>query len=209
MRDMRFNPALSSPFPDAKAVFAFALRPAPLAPLQPLLGVCIHHLARRRREIFVRLGEHAGERYGLDPVDLPFAFMLESNSAMPRLIAVRRLPAGFEAKITGPIESFLGLVSGACSADALFFSRHPAVEGDIEAALALRNAIDDSEIDLLYEIAMLLGPTELQPLERDGLAELDGEMLAIPEDAPPLARVTAALFDAYRDKGDPRYSRVI
>ncbi len=50
---------------------------------------------------------------------------------------------------------------------------------------------------------------ELKPFVRDGLAALDGEMLTIPEDARPLARVTAALFDAYRDKGETRYSRVI
>ncbi len=108
--------------------------------------------------MFARLGEHAGKWYGVDPDDLPFAFVLETNPAKPRLKAVRRLPAGLEARITGPLESLLGLVSGACDADALFFSRDIVVEGDMAAALALRNAIDDSEIDLMHEIAMLLGP---------------------------------------------------
>jgi len=51
MRDMRFNPALSSPFPDAKAVFAFALRPAPLAPLQPLLVSVFKNLGTAERLI--------------------------------------------------------------------------------------------------------------------------------------------------------------
>jgi len=155
---MRVNPVRSLPFPDAKAVIAVALRPAPLAPLQPLLGVFIRHLARRHREIFSRLGEHAGKRYGIDPVDLPFAFLLETNPEAPRLEAVRRLPAGLEARIAGSIEHFMGLVGGVCDGDALFFSRDLLVEGDIEAVLALRNAIEDAEIDLLHESAMLLGP---------------------------------------------------
>jgi predicted lipid carrier protein YhbT len=40
----------------------------------------------------------------------------------------------------------------------LFFSGDIAIEGDIEAILALRNALDDAELDLLQEGAAMLGP---------------------------------------------------
>ena len=40
----------------------------------------------------------------------------------------------------------------------MFFSRDLLVEGDIEAVLALRNALDDAEIDLLSEAAAVFGP---------------------------------------------------
>ena len=38
------------------------------------------------------------------------------------------------------------------------FPRDLAIEGDTEAVVALRNAIDDSELDLAAEAAELLGP---------------------------------------------------
>lgn len=52
----------------------------------------------------------------------------------------------------------LGLLEGRCDADALFFSRELSVTGDIEAMLALRNALDDSAIDLPRELGRLAGP---------------------------------------------------
>ena len=42
--------------------------------------------------------------------------------------------------------------------DALFFSRDLMVSGDVGAALALRNAIDDAELDLLEEVSDLAPP---------------------------------------------------
>lgn len=45
------------------------------------------------------------------------------------------------------------MVHGALDGDALFFSRDILIEGDTEAVLALRNAVDDAEIDLAGEIA--------------------------------------------------------
>jgi predicted lipid carrier protein YhbT len=59
----------------------------------------------------------------------------------------------------------LGLAHGRFDGDALFFSGEIAVEGDIEAILALRNALDDAELDLLQEGAAMLGPLS-GPAER-------------------------------------------
>ena len=52
----------------------------------------------------------------------------------------------------------MGLVDGSYDGDALFFSRDLVVEGDVEAVLALRNAIDDAGIDLVADTAALFGP---------------------------------------------------
>ena len=49
---------------------------------------------------------------------------------------------------------------GAFDGDALFFSRDLIIEGDTEAVLALRNAIDNEEIDLAAEVTALFGPLE-------------------------------------------------
>ena len=50
------------------------------------------------------------------------------------------------------------MVHGAMDGDALFFSRDIVIEGDTEAVLALRNAVDDAEIDLADEVASMTGP---------------------------------------------------
>jgi predicted lipid carrier protein YhbT len=50
------------------------------------------------------------------------------------------------------------MIHGAYDGDALFFSRDIVVAGDTEAVLALRNALDDAELDLGAEIMAVLGP---------------------------------------------------
>jgi predicted lipid carrier protein YhbT len=71
----------------------------------------------------------------------------------------RRAEAGaWDARIAGPLAALIGMVQGGYDGDALFFSRHIVIEGDTEAVLALRNALDDAEIDLAAEMARLLGP---------------------------------------------------
>jgi predicted lipid carrier protein YhbT len=52
----------------------------------------------------------------------------------------------------------MGLIDGSYDGDALFFSRDLVVEGDVEAVLALRNAIDDAGVDLVADTAALFGP---------------------------------------------------
>ena len=42
--------------------------------------------------------------------------------------------------------------------DALMFSRDLVIEGDVEAVLALRNAIDDAQLDLVTELSAVFGP---------------------------------------------------
>lgn len=140
-----------------------ALRPLPLAPLQPLLALVLRAVLRRHPAIFDRLGAHAGKRFGLRPTDLPFALLLTPSPSAPRIAALRRLPRrGIDARITGPLLGLVGLAEGEMDGDALFFSRTLTVEGDMEAVLALRNAMDGEGLDLVRDTAAALGP--LAPL---------------------------------------------
>ena len=54
------------------------------------------------------------------------------------------------------------MMHGSLDGDALFFSRDLVIEGDTAAGLALRNAIDDAELDLTVELGVLVKP--LAPL---------------------------------------------
>jgi len=135
------------------------LHPLPLLPLQLVLGRVVTRLAHRRPGIFARLGGHAGKIYLIDATDLPFVFRLRPQAGRPTLEVCRRERAGpWQARIAGSLAALLGMIHGSLDGDALFFSRDLHVEGDIEAVLALRNALDDAEIDLLSEAAAALGP---------------------------------------------------
>lgn len=114
-------------------------------------------------DLFERLGEYANRRYRFSPTDLPLEFTVVPAS---RSLQVSRgkSGAGADAVISGPLFLLLALLEGRFDADALFFSRSLNVTGDMEAMLALRNALDDSAIDLPEELGALVGP--LSPLAK-------------------------------------------
>ncbi len=131
----------------------------PLFALRPIFSHLIDSLTKRHPNLFERLGSYGGKRFLIDPVDFPFTLLLCPNGAHPELTPHRRdSPPEHDAGITGPIEKFVDLVNGVEDGDALFFSRDLRIEGDTEAVLALRNAVDDLEIDLVEEIESMLGP---------------------------------------------------
>ncbi|MCE1236446.1 MAG: SCP2 sterol-binding domain-containing protein [Hyphomicrobiales bacterium] len=135
----------------------------PTLPLDLAMRRFVGSLADRHPSLFSRLGEHATKRFLIEPTDLSLGFLLAPDPAMPRLEAVKRDAAGVcsvacDARIAGPLAALVGMVHGALDGDALFFSRDIVIEGDTEAVLALRNAVDDAEIDLAAEIAATTGP---------------------------------------------------
>ena len=156
---------MSSPFaapstspPSVPPLLAQAMRPLPLLPLQIALAAFLRRILRRHPHLLDRLGTHRGKRFGIKPTDLPFAFVIQATSARPRLQAVQELPPGLDARISASIAGLLALVEGRLDGDALMFSRQLMIEGDVEAVLALRNAIDDAGLDVVAEIAALFGP---------------------------------------------------
>ncbi len=152
------NARLIPRFPAAGAA---ALRFAPLTPLSMAGARLVKNLGLRHPSLFARLGDLAEKTFLIDPTDLPFVFRLEPQPDAPRLEAFRRDDAGrWDARIAGPLAALLGMVHGVYDGDALFFSRDMLIEGDTEAVLALRNAIDNEEIDLAAEAAALFGPLE-------------------------------------------------
>jgi len=145
------------PIPVFPPMLARLLRIAPLAPISVSLTTCARRLAKQHPGLFRRLGEHVHARFVLDPTDLPISLCLEPNGGMPRVSATRG-PVTGDARIAGSLAALLGLVNGAYDGDALFFSRDLVIEGDTAAALALRNAVDDAELDISGEVAAMSGP---------------------------------------------------
>jgi O2-independent ubiquinone biosynthesis accessory factor UbiT len=135
------------------------LAPVPLALLQPILTRIASHVAQSRPELFNRLGPHAGKRFLIDPIDLPFVMVLTPEPERPHMTAHRRheRPA-HDAAIAGTFFNLLDMIDGSLDGDALFFSRDLRVSGDTEAVVALRNALDDFEGSALDSVAASFGP---------------------------------------------------
>ena len=134
-------------------------RPLPLTPLELGVALTMSRVVARHGGMFERLGAARRKRFGIDPTDLPFAFVLTPDPAAPRVEAVRELKgAEIDARIAGPFLVLLDMVRGRLDGDALFFSRDIVVEGDIEAVVALRNALDAEAVDIVAETAAAFGP---------------------------------------------------
>lgn len=136
------------------------LAPLPLPLLQPILGRIIRGAAENRPELFNRLGVHQNKTYLIDPTNMPFVFLLMPDAAQPRLKACRRsrpLP-GHDARIAGTFLTLMNMVDGQLDGDALFFTRDLIVEGDTEAVVVLRNALDDLDGSIIDDLADQFGP---------------------------------------------------
>jgi len=169
--------------PSCPAALASLLRVVPLGPISLSLTACSRRIAKRHPGLFRRLGDYGGERFILDPTDLPITLCLDPNNGRPT-VRVTRKPRAGTARISGPLAALLGLVHGAYDGDALFFSRDLAIEGDTGAALALRNAVDDAELDLALEIAAMSGPFARPLNQIFGMVERrTGVCLTRPEEA--------------------------
>lgn len=136
-----------------------ALKPLPLAPLQPPLDLAFSVMRRRHPAIFDRLAELGDPLYVIDPADLPLVFILRPGGATPGLkIAREANEPDATATIRGPLPMLIDLLEGRLDGDALFFTRELSVIGDTEAVLLLRNAIDSDEVDVLGDLLSLFGP---------------------------------------------------
>lgn len=138
-----------------------ALRRLPVPLLQILLQTAAETMARRHQSLFERLGPFAGMIFVFKPQgnDRPLLLRLSAPPLAPLLRLAR--PADLEradAILSGRLEVLLDLLEGKLDGDAVFFSRDLVVSGNTEAILALRNAVDGEEIDLVGDLFAQFGP---------------------------------------------------
>lgn len=135
-------------------IVAWAMRPLPLLPLEIALRRLLAGILARHPDLVGRLDGIEYRRIAVEPDDLPFVIVLEPRGGSMSLSLFRsHEDTPVHARIRGPLLALIALVDGDLDGDALFFSRDLVVEGDIEAVLALRNAIDDADVDMRTEIA--------------------------------------------------------
>lgn len=146
--------------PLSPVLFAgMALTPVPPVLLQPALNAAMAIIHRRHPDVFERMEGFGDPLFMIDPIDLPYVFLLIPDRRAPKL-TITRDPGDkvVDAIIRGPLLSLLDMLEGRLDGDAMFFSRDLVIEGDTEVVVALRNAVDGAEIDLTADILSLFGP---------------------------------------------------
>jgi len=142
-----------------------ALAPLPLPFLQPFLRLIITRAAANRPELFARLGQQRHKTFLVDPVNMPFVFLLSPDPDNLSLRASRRTTTlQYDARIAGTFLTLLDMIDGRLDGDALFFTRDLIIEGDTEAIVVLRNALDDLDGSIVDDIAGLFGPVSRMAL---------------------------------------------
>ena len=133
--------------------------PLPLFFLQPLLKHIVVTVAKRRPEVFARLGDNCRKRFLIDPNNLPFLLLLQPNPEKPLLTALNRgIEIEYDVRISASFRTLLKMIDSQTDSDALFFNRDIAITGDTEAIVALRNALDDMDGTLAGDVAASFGP---------------------------------------------------
>ncbi len=136
----------------------FVLRPVPLPLVDIVLNRLVKKIAAQRPGIFSRLEGHHHKWFLIDATNLPFLLCLQPDPLCPVLKSCRRRnPPSAESRISGSFLTLLGMIDGRYDGDALFFTRDLSVQGDTEAVVCLRNALDDMEGSVADDVAAFFG----------------------------------------------------
>ncbi len=149
----------------AARVLTRLIRIVPLILVQPALARFARRVAAVRGELFERLGSHGTKRFLIDPTDFPAVLLLEPDRARPRLCAFRRGEAPpVDARMAGTLGTLVAMIEGRLDGDSLMFTRRLVVEGDVEAAVSLRNALDNLDRSIIDDAAGAYGRVGLAAL---------------------------------------------
>lgn len=126
-------------------------------PVEAALGSAMRGLARARPAVFERLGEAKTATFVIAPADLPIVFRLEPDGEASRVRVRPPGESGGDVVIRGRLAVLLRLFDGGRDADAAFFAREISVTGDTAAVMALHNALEAADLNLLELPRLALG----------------------------------------------------
>lgn len=134
--------------------------PLPRAPLERVLQLLADRIIRRHPQLLDRINVGEATKLRLLPTDLPWQAIVHLSETR---VTVRLLERDVEtdacaACVEGTVARLIGCGSGRSDGDALFFSRDLHISGDTSILVAIRNSLDDAEIDFSTELAALAGP---------------------------------------------------
>ncbi len=150
---------------------SLALQPLPVKLFSPIVSHILNRIEILYPEIFDRLKPLGLCTFCIIPTDFHCRFLATLDDGKPSMeILENTQPAPeTDATISGPMMSLIKLLEGRVDGDALFFSRELTVEGDTEAVLTLRNAVDSVDISLDQVFLGNAGP--LKPIAKTAITK--------------------------------------
>jgi predicted lipid carrier protein YhbT len=134
------------------------LRPAPALLYRPVLNRIVKRIIRLHPGIFERLGDNCRKTILINPTNLPVVFLVKPDPEKPLVRAYKNTNhLHFDASVTGSLLTLLRMVDGRLDGDAVFFTRDLMIDGDTEAVVSLRNALDDVDGSIADDIAASFG----------------------------------------------------
>jgi O2-independent ubiquinone biosynthesis accessory factor UbiT len=136
------------------------LPPIPLPIAGFLIRRLVHAAYKSFPDFFERLGQCKQATYLIDPIDLSFVLAMQLMTGHPKLRVYRReqAPTQAKARVSGRFHDLIDLLEGVQDSDALFFSRRLEIEGDTEAIVTLRNALDNLNANVVTDSISALRP---------------------------------------------------
>lgn len=131
---------------EAIATGLLALR----APAERMLTGALRRTARRKPDVFERLGGFQKSLFVVAPTHSPIAFELRPDpvGGSVRIVRASASKAGVAAVVRGDLSVLLGIFTGEIDADAAFFTRQVSILGDTAAVVTLHNTLEAAELDL-------------------------------------------------------------
>ncbi len=137
------------------------LRAVPPELVQPVAERLARRLQDRHPDIFERLAPLGPRVFAIDVTDLPWLFVLSVADGEGHVeVRAKSDETNADSTIHAPLKVLFGLLDGSIDGDAMFFTRDLTYEGDTEAVVALRNALDGADVDFIADIASAFGPFE-------------------------------------------------
>lgn len=124
----------------------------PKTPMNILIGRICDKMVNNHPSIFERLSEIEEKCFLICPTDLPHNISLTIGNMNIDARIDDGLQINNDVIIKGSLLSLLAMLDGKEDGDALFFKRRIIIEGDTEALLTLRNAMDSEDINLKEEL---------------------------------------------------------
>ncbi|WP_035692802.1 ubiquinone anaerobic biosynthesis accessory factor UbiT [Azospirillum halopraeferens] len=122
-----------------------------------VLDLVVGRVARCHPRAFAALAELPPATLRIEPADRPAAFLLDVGPAVRLRVAGPDDPPP-DAAVRGPLADLMDLLEGRIDGDALFFRRTLRIEGDTALVLAVRNAFDGEDMDVVADLAGAFGP---------------------------------------------------
>ncbi len=143
-------------------VIGLLLKKMPLVFIQPVLKKSMKIMSEQHNNIFTRI-LHSNNAKDvnvlIDAIDIPFLFYITITKNGHNLQAIKRTENVLhDAKISGHLTSLLELFEGTIDGDAAFFSKQLTIEGSTALVVALRNAIDSADINLVNDLSLIFSP---------------------------------------------------